>query len=235
MEKVCEKEQKLREEVELLSRRNVVKHDNLQESAFQKNGEVEYTDVDSSSVHSNMDISSANHMRIVSERKKADAAWETHQKKSDMTYLLRDKAELETKCEVMKSQLQKAQDELAAANEEKRRLAALIKEAAKTGDLSQLSHQDVLKYVERKTSPLQKLRRKNIFKKSSSQNKARNQNSAILVNDVETENLRLKKPTVTQDGATSVSQSVEASRHVPASSALSDDGEYHDEEYNEEV
>eukprot|EP00889_Picochlorum_renovo_P002757 jgi/Picre1/29787/NNA_005169.t1 len=71
---------------------------------------------------STLSSSSPHTAKLVSERKDADKAWEEHQKKSDVTSLLREKAELEAKHDMAKSQVSKLKDALEAANQEKQAL-----------------------------------------------------------------------------------------------------------------
>lgn len=110
---------------------------------------------------------SAHEADVSTARKNADAAWEDHQRKSDVKLLLREKAELETKYEMSKKQLQKAQASLSSAEIEKKELQALISEAVSSGSVQNLLKRDQ-RTKKKHSSPMAKLRSKNIFARKSS-------------------------------------------------------------------
>ncbi|PSC71814.1 hypothetical protein C2E20_4927 [Micractinium conductrix] len=73
------------------------------------------------------------------ERAAADAAWREHQKATDVPSLLRAKAELETRCQMLESQIAKMQGELAHVDEANAVFEDTLESALKTGDVSVLS------------------------------------------------------------------------------------------------
>lgn len=123
--------------------------------------------MDSASTISFMETTSAHEADVSTARKNADAAWEDHQRKSDVKLLLREKAELETKYEMSKKQLQKAQASLSSAEGEKKELQALISEAVSSGSVQNLLKRDQ-GARKKHSSPMAKLRSKNIFARKSS-------------------------------------------------------------------
>lgn len=76
---------------------------------------------------------------LAHDRAEAEAAWEDHLKRSDVPSLLRAKAELETKCEMLQTQLDKAQAALADADIEKGYVEESIDDVLKTGDVGMLA------------------------------------------------------------------------------------------------
>lgn len=86
---------------------------------------------------SNGSLNSADN--VAQDRAEAEAAWQEHVKKSDVPALLRTKAELETKCHMLESQLEKAQAALAAADREKGLFQESIDDAIKKGDVGILT------------------------------------------------------------------------------------------------
>lgn len=139
---------------------------------------------------STLSSSSPHTAKLVSERKDADKAWEEHQKKSDVTSLLREKAELEAKHDMAKSQVSKLKDALEAANQEKQALQKAVKHALATGDMATLSTaQENYAKKKKASSPLKKLRGRGIFSRKSGSRPSSAQDEAP---PTEAENLRLR-------------------------------------------
>lgn len=76
---------------------------------------------------------------LAKDRAEAEAAWENHLKSSDVSSLLRTKAELETKVQMMQAHLDKMQASLAAADREKGMVQDSIDKAITSGDVGLLS------------------------------------------------------------------------------------------------
>ena len=109
---------------------------------------------------------------INTQKLEADKAWEDHQKKSDMNSILRQKAEIETKFEMTKTQLAKSQQALDAAMGEKTALRRLVQQAISSGDVADLKKaleesQSSSKKKKTATSPLKKLRGRGLFSRKS--------------------------------------------------------------------
>ena len=139
---------------------------------------------------STLSSSSPRTANLASERKNADKAWEDHQKKSDVTSILREKAELEAKHDMAKSQVSKLRDALESANQEKQALQKAIKHALATGDMATLSaaHENYAK-KKKASSPLKKLRGRGIFSRKSGSRPGSAQDEAP---PTDAENLRFK-------------------------------------------
>ena len=139
---------------------------------------------------STLSSSSPHTAKLVSERKDADKAWEEHQKKSDLTSILREKAELEAKHDMAKSQVSKLKDALEVANQEKHALQKAVKHALATGDMAALSTaQENYAKKKKASSPLKKLRGRGIFSRKSGSRPSSAQDEAP---PTDTENLRLR-------------------------------------------
>ena len=77
---------------------------------------------------------------LANDRAAADAAWQDHVKSNtDMPSLLRSKAELETKCAMLQTQLDKMQGALAATDREKEVMEKSIEDAMREGDVGVLA------------------------------------------------------------------------------------------------
>ena len=142
-------------------------------------------------IHDSQEATSINESKLKVDRQDADAAWEDHRKKHEMNTLLRDKAALETKCELLKSQLAKAQAALAASEEERKHFQIIIDDTVRTGDVTKLSQMKKEKSKAKSSSPLKRLRGKSIFGRKSANQKAKNA-ELEHVEETEFENLRYK-------------------------------------------
>ncbi|KAL4420581.1 hypothetical protein ABPG75_010237 [Micractinium tetrahymenae] len=76
---------------------------------------------------------------LTAERQAADAALREYQKNTDVPSLLRAKAELETRCQMLESQIAKMQGDLAHADEANAEFEHHLNSALNTGDVSVLS------------------------------------------------------------------------------------------------
>ena len=111
-------------------------------------------------------------------RKDADQAWEEHQKKTDVSAILREKATIEARLDLTKSQLTKSQQALDAARHDVVAMKKAIKQAIATGDVKsvQKALEETSKSssaIGKASSPLKRLKGRGIFslKKSSSSSK----------------------------------------------------------------
>lgn len=76
---------------------------------------------------------------LTAERRAADAALREYQKSTDVPSLLRAKVELETRCEILESQISKMQGDLAHADEANAVFEDHLDSALKSGDVTVLS------------------------------------------------------------------------------------------------
>ena len=137
-------------------------------------------------------------------RKDADQAWEDHQKKTDLTAILREKAQIEARFDLTKSQLTKSQQALDMARQDAAAMRKAIKQAVATGDVKAvqkaLDEASKSSSLKKASSPLKRLKGRGIFslKKSSSTSGA-NSNSSSRPGSGEADdpipNVRLKSPT----------------------------------------
>lgn len=137
-------------------------------------------------------------------RKDADQAWEDHQKKTDLTAILREKAQIEARFDLTKSQLTKSQQALDMARQDAVAMKKAIKQAIATGDVKAvqkaLDEASKSSSLKKASSPLKRLKGRGIFslKKSSSTSGA-NSNSSSRPGSGEADdpipNVRLKSPT----------------------------------------
>ncbi len=129
-------------------------------------------------------------------RKDADQAWEDHQKKSDVSVILREKAQIEAKFDMTKSQLTKSQNALEMARQDASAMKKAIKTAIATGDIKavQRALEDHAKSSPPKktSSPLKRLKGRGIFslKKSGLGSGSNSRPSSGETDEVP--NLRLK-------------------------------------------
>ena len=131
-------------------------------------------------------------------RKDADRAWEDHQKKSDLGAILREKAQIEARFEMTKSQLTKSQNALDVARQDASAMKKAIKAAIATGDVKavQKALEDHAKSspLKKTSSPLKRLKGRGIFSlKKSGLGSGSNSSSRPSSGEAdELPNLRLK-------------------------------------------
>ena len=139
--------------------------------------------------------------RLAIARKDADQAWEDHQKKSDVGAILREKAQIEAKFDVTKSQLTKSQQALDMARQDAVAMKKAIKQAIATGDIKAvqkaLEEASKSSSLKKTSSPLKRLKGRGIFSlKKSSQGSGSNGSSRPSSGESgEAPNLRLHTPT----------------------------------------
>ena len=132
-------------------------------------------------------------------RKDADQAWEDHQKKSDVSAILREKAQIEARFDMTKSQLVKSQQALDLARQDASAMRKAIKAAIATGDVKAvqkaLEEQAKSSPLKKSSSPLKRLKGRGIFSLKKSGLGSGSNSSSSRPSSGETDevpNLRLK-------------------------------------------